>query len=367
MYDVVIQKDAECIADAFFRSKKAISEYKGNKEKLMCIHLKPKLYDTVVKDYVLRRKSTVEVYRRHEETNKWAIAETINGSNLSAGSMGEAAFNLCSVVMSINKQTKTLGIALYNHTSSAFEIAEYIEDAQFTKLSSVLVAKGVQRCIFHCQAATQHTDEIQKFEKAVMRHGVQLVDTDGDGNKFWHFIKNEASTMRSIQNIINKQSCKRMQGLTDHSKALAALNGIILHEELQKDDANFYRFTLREHRVDSFMRLDSSALAALNLFPTGNQGKSKNHSLYGVLKRCRSAMGNRLLSTWIRQPLVDIAKLHRRQKLVKIFVENTEQREILREEHFKALVDFEKMVQRLLRNKSNLRVCSLSTPRCISF
>jgi len=358
------ERDCHIIADAFFRSRTAVSDYgDGGQHNIKCIYLKPNVFETVVKDYAIRRKCSVEIYCKNEETGEWYIDDVKNGSNLSAGSLGEAAFNLCSIVMSFTNQTKTLGIALYNHSISAFEIAEYIEDAQYTKLSSVLVAKGVQRCIFHCQSANQHGPEIKKFEKMMMRHGVQLVDTQSDnnsnhGNKFWNFIKNEASTIRSIQNIINKQSCKRLQGFTDHSKALGALNGIILHEELQKDDQNFYRFTLREHRIDSFMRLDSSAVAALNLFPTGRDalsGDTKKHSLFGVLKQCRCPMGNRLLSTWIRQPLVDIDQLQRRQKLVKIFVENTAEREILREEHFSALIDFEKMVQRLLKNKSNLK------------
>lgn len=351
-----------------------ISKLEGEKlqgdKGLAVIYLKERLFETVVRDYAIRRKCNVEIYHRNDDTGEWNIVDVKNGSNLSAGSMGEAAFNLCSIIMSFTNKTKKIGIALYNHSISAFEIAEFIEDTQYTKLSSMFVAKGVQRCIFHCQSANQHLPEIQRFEKSVMRHGVQMVDTESDGNKFWNFIKNEDSTMRSIQNIINKQSSKRLQSFTDHSLALAALNGIILHEEMQKDDQNFYRFTLKEHKIDSFMRLDSSALAALNLFPMGQDALSKNnsnHSLYGVLNRCNSPMGRRLLSTWIRQPLVDIDQLQRRQKLVKLFVENTEQREILREEHFKkSLCDFEAIVQRLLKNKSSLKVCDYGQCHCVT-
>jgi len=68
---------------------------------------------------------------------------------------------------------------------------------------------------------------------------------------------------------------------------------------------------------------------------------------YGVLKRCRSSMGDRLLSVWIRQPLVDIDQIYRRQKLVKLFVENSEQRQILRDDHLKCLIDLEKLNSKL--------------------
>jgi len=358
-YTVYGKSESEDIADQHFRTRKAIKSYEGESRQIECIHFSPNLLPKVLKNYVIRRKMTVEIYHKDEDSGRWQVRETKNMSNLSEGSMGEAAFNLCAVVLSVSKQTKTVGIALYNHSSSAFEIAEYIEDAQFSKLSSVLVAKGVQRCILHSPSAKQHGADLKKLEKLMVRHEVQLVDVEED-RKFWSVLKNEAATIRSIQNLINRQSAKRLQGLSGHSKALGALHGIIEHEELLKDDQNFYRFSLREYRIDSFMRLDGPALSALNLFPSGSDclaasAKSTKHSLFGILGQCSSPMGNRLLATWIRQPLVDIAALHRRQKLVKLFVANTETREILRDEHFKSLTDFEKLVQRLLRNKGSLK------------
>eukprot|EP01084_Bolivina_argentea_P049248 90602_1 len=66
-------------------------------------------------------------------------------------------------------------------------------------------------------------------------------------------------------------------------------------------------------------------------------------------------MGDRELSIWIRQPLVNIKQIHRRQKLVKLFVENEQVRCTLREEHLKKLVDLEKLSNKLINNRGTLK------------
>jgi hypothetical protein len=78
----------------------------------------------------------------------------------------------------------------------------------------------------------------------------------------------------------------------------------------------------------------------------GNQG-SQHTTLFGVLNKCKTAQGARLLGTWLKQPLVDwdeirgyssfllLASINKplpdkRQDLVQIFVDDTNSRRILR-------------------------------------
>ena len=46
--------------------------------------------------------------------------------------------------------------------------------------------------------------------------------------------------------------------------------------------------------LDTFMRLDSAAAEAVNLLPKAEH-PSQYGSLFGVLNRCRTSMGSRLL------------------------------------------------------------------------
>lgn len=70
------------------------------------------------------------------------------------------------------------------------------------------------------------------------------------------------------------------------------------------------------------MRLDASALRALNLMDSGNVSLdflgllvthsvsrksigAKNTTLLGLLNKCKTAQGTRMLGSWLKQPLVN--------------------------------------------------------------
>lgn len=42
---------------------------------------------------------------------------------------------------------------------------------------------------------------------------------------------------------------------------------------------------------------------------TGMGGSNKNMSLYGLLNRCKTAQGMRLLNRWLKQPLVNLHEI----------------------------------------------------------
>jgi DNA mismatch repair ATPase MutS len=90
------------------------------------------------------------------------------------------------------------------------------------------------------------------------------------------------------------------------------------------DPSNHGAYTIRTHDLSQYMRLDASALRALNLVETQgeivcvlpenldpmahevHQGVSnKNSTLLGLLNKCKTAQGTRLLASWLKQPLVN--------------------------------------------------------------
>ena len=83
---------------------------------------------------------------------------------------------------------------------------------------------------------------------------------------------------------------------------------------------------LTSYDTRAFMTLDARTHRSLEVFENGAEP-----SLMSVIDRTETAMGGRLLRKWIRQPLLDVTEIFRRQEHVGWFKENVSGRENLRE------------------------------------
>lgn len=117
---------------------------------------------------------------------------------------------------------------------------------------------------------------------------------------------------------------------------------------------NFGQYRLYQHDLSQYMKLDASAVRALNLVPGPRDGANKNMSVYGLLNKCKTPMGTRLLGQWLKQPLMNVDDIRKRQDLVEAFVEDTELRQTMQEEHLKKISDIHRLTKRFLRKKANL-------------
>ena len=113
------------------------------------------------------------------------------------------------------------------------------------------------------------------------------------------------------------------------------------------------RFTIAEVRLHDVCRLDHSAVQALSLFPRGDE-TDRSMSLFGILDRTRSAMGSRLLATFIRQPLMSRDKIVARQDYVELFSVHASLREQLRDNLFRAMPDLGRLGARFQKRTANL-------------
>lgn len=94
----------------------------------------------------------------------------------------------------------------------------------------------------------------------------------------------------------------------DLKLALSSLGAIISYLNLPEEHVG--KWKLRHHDLSQYMKLDASALKALNLMPNPLElGGNKNMSLYGLLNHCKTAQGQRLLAMWLKQPLVNLHEI----------------------------------------------------------
>ena len=115
---------------------------------------------------------------------------------------------------------------------------------------------------------------------------------------------------------------------------MSASSALIRYLDLMRDDSNFGHYTLTQHDLRQYMRLDASAVMALTLLPSprdalammnssggggrgattasgggGPSGGAKNTSLLGLLNRCKTAQGARLIAQWLKQPLMNVHEI----------------------------------------------------------
>ncbi|WP_195983611.1 DNA mismatch repair protein MutS [Clostridium sp. D33t1_170424_F3] len=102
-----------------------------------------------------------------------------------------------------------------------------------------------------------------------------------------------------------------------------------------------------------FMRLDLNARRNLELLET-MRNKEKRGSLLWVLDKTRTAMGKRLIRSWIEQPLLSPAQIGRRQNAVEELTEDAILRDSLAEQ-LTGIHDLERLMSRIVYGSANGR------------
>ena len=142
-------------------------------------------------------------------------------------------------------------------------------------------------------------------------------------------------------------------GLTGLPSAVLASGTLLdLLLTLQKNDLKHIR-QLQYYTTGRFMELDLDARRNLELTET-MRSKEKKGSLLWVLDQTRTAMGGRMLRTWLEQPLMDPVQITSRQNAVAELVDTTIRRGEL-EEMLRDVTDLERVMTRIVTGTVNGR------------
>ena len=142
-------------------------------------------------------------------------------------------------------------------------------------------------------------------------------------------------------------------GLTGLSAGVLAA-GVLLKQLLfvQKNDLKHIR-TLQYYTSGLFMELDIDARRNLELTET-LRTKEKKGTLLWVLDKTHTAMGGRMLRSWLEKPLLDPAEIGRRHSAVEELVGDTVRRGEL-QEALKDVTDLERVMTRTVTGTVNCR------------
>lgn len=108
---------------------------------------------------------------------------------------------------------------------------------------------------------------------------------------------------------------------------------------------------VHHYEICDFLQMDFATKASLDLTENARTGK-KHGSLYWYLDETKTAMGGRLLRSWIQKPLVDLKRIQERQDIIQVFMDHFFERSDLTDS-LKGVYDIERLASRVSFGKIN--------------
>jgi DNA mismatch repair ATPase MutS len=236
---------------------------------------------------------------------------------------------------------RTVGVCFADASVHELGVAEFADSDAYSNFEALVIQLGVRECIV--QADSGKDVELQKIRSIVDNCGCAI--TLRSASDF------AAKDVEDDLSRLLKDGPGRLP-YSDLKMAMNAAAALIRYLGLMSNPTNFGKYALYQHNLTEYMRLDAAALKALNLMPGPRDG-SKTMSLFGLLNHCKTPMGSRLLAQWLKQPLMNVEAIQRRQQLVEAFVEDTELRQTI-QELLRSMLDLYKLSKKFQRGKAGL-------------
>lgn len=197
--------------------------------------------------------------------------------------------------------SRTVGVCFADATVRELGISEFIDNDLYSNFESLVIQLGVKECLVMTDEG--HKDyELIKLKAILQR--CDIVITERKKSEF--SIKD---VEQDFNRLLDEEISIAALPEFELKNAMAASACVMRYLALLTDESNFGQYVLRNHDLSQYMKLDASAVRALNLMPGPQDGSNKSMSLYGLLNKCKTSQGGRMLGQWLKQPLMDITAI----------------------------------------------------------
>ncbi|KAJ1994198.1 MSH2 protein [Dimargaris cristalligena] len=254
---------------------------------------------------------------------------------------------VAAIQLTLQKGQKVIGAAFADTTERYIGVSEFVDNDLFSNLESLVIQLGIKECLVPISDLNKEYD-LQKIHAVLKRCNVVISE-----------IRRADFQTKNAEQDLNRLLDGEMSIVSrpefEMTHAMGSAAGLIKYLSLLADDSNFGHYTLRKHDLAQYMRLDASAVRALNLMPSSQLGGNKSMSLFGLLDKCKTTQGSRLLRQWLKQPLMNLDQIRERQSLVGQFVDDTELLQTLHNDYLRSVPDLNRIAKKFQKNKAQLQ------------
>ncbi|GHJ90150.1 hypothetical protein NliqN6_6552 [Naganishia liquefaciens] len=348
-----------------------------------------------LRDALTSRQMRVEIWESaggmQRNASKWQLGKEASPGNLqqledllfsNIDNLSSPLVMAVKLVLANGGTTRIVGVAFADASSRKLGVSEFLDDEMFSNLESLVIQLGIKECLI---AETQETKtsreassgkgkkaapieidgepasvpkpskgkgkdehDLLKMIGVIERCGVVMTEVQGG-------MFNASRVQEDMKKLLHSSLNPLAMPEFDLKVAMSSLSAIISYLDLADATPHHGQWRLLHHDLSQYMKLDASALKALNLMPNPLElGGNKNMSLYGLLNHCKTAQGQRLLAMWLKQPLVNLHEIEKRQDMVEAFVEDHNTRRSLQADCLKPMPDFNRLTKRFNRGIASL-------------
>lgn len=366
--------------------------FKEHEKGLPTVTLSHSAFQAFLKDALLNQGLKIEIYAASPGTNKWKVVKQASPGNLlEVEELLGSQIDQKPIVIALKVQQKkidtvggtigggaaaagstsgkTVGICFVDAAAREIGTFEFLDNELFSNLESIIIQLGVKECVL---PSIGSSSSASNGTPALSPEAMDLVKVNDLLDRCDVAITHRKSADFNTRDI-EQDLGKLLSDVSIPITALPALNStcamgataaLIKYLGLMSQTDMFGHFRIVQHDLSQYMRLDSSAIKALNLMPSAREGgsaavvsgtspnASKSMSLFGLLNRCKTAAGTRLLGQWLKQPLIDVAEIESRHILVEAFVNDGILRQTLQADCLNAIPDIFRLVRKLQRHNA---------------
>jgi len=341
----LFDKDGELAAAHIYGSVTA-TKMMGKKNPVSYCYMNHNNFESLLRFLILVKHFRVEIYKfvktgyelevRASPGNIAAIEHILYGESDTVKDCNYLA-GVRLVAGSAGDSGVKVGFAAVDSSLNTMKVCDFVDTESFAGLESALVQLNPREVVIpqSDQALTK------KLEQMLTKNRILVTQKPMSD----YLAMSEAD----IKRVCNAKT--NVISLSENCLASSVCTALLKYLGIHSDpQGNLYNVELLN--LTDYMRIDHRTVDGLNLFDyTGLVGAS----IFQILNKTRTPGGARLLQTWIKQPLIQLDMIRERLDLVEQFVQNSDVRQSLYDDHLRKMPDFQRISTKFQNKKANLQ------------